>query len=492
MFKPVVQRLNVEWAELNRLAKPRRRSNDAECIAIEEGSRNTCNGISQVDKSSSENSAIHHAWEQRGEVESSGIPDESSDFLDDHLRKHGLRGKAPRKHFPHGLKSASPYGTVLDIWTEHQGALDPRKILDQLKNRHKFPWKTLAFDQQVRPPYSGTFTKKSVAVGPRTPFAQDPILDYSYDSGDDWQDDEGGDDVEDFDDLPRHEEEDEDDESEGEFDGWLDDGGEEESVPYEQMDIGHEMPEPISSALVVQSRVSMKVTKRTKEGPKRVIKVTPYWKGPMWERRIGDGSEGMEAYRLQLLDGKPKEHCFFLMRVADRPVAETPDTIDPFTYVSSEDVQQLRANFSSVIIGTNLSVRCLLSTEGVSTSEAALHRHETYLISAQPNDDILTLPRSRPTGPRKPFPTSHLPELLRLIEGNTKIRTDLVSQLKAHFDTVTSKAAIEAKIKEVASRVGRARDSRWKVLPQAWVGFSPAYRCRTADIPAGCSWRIIA
>jgi hypothetical protein len=71
--------------------------------------------------------------------------------------------------------------------------------------------------------------------------------------------------------------------------------------------------------------------------------------------------------------------------------------------------------------------------------------------------------------PKVLFPESHLAELLRLVEGNTKIQSDLVSQLKAHFEGVASKAAIEVKLKEVASRQGKKVDSAWKVTPEAWV-----------------------
>ncbi len=244
----------------------------------------------------------------RGQVRRGGrsarkYPEVIIDFLDDHLRKHGLRLKPPPKQVPNGFKTASPYGTVLDVWNAHQDALDPRKVLNQLKNRHKFPWKTLAFDLQVRPPYSGTFTKKSVAVGPRTPFAQDPTLEYSYDSGDDWQDDEGGDDVDDFDELAGQDEEEGEDESEGEFDDWLDDV---EDVPYvpPEGDGDAIVPSAVAPPVMEQGRLPMKVVKKTRELPKRVMKVTPYWKGPMWEKRIGDGAEGMEGFRLQVLNGQ--------------------------------------------------------------------------------------------------------------------------------------------------------------------------------------------
>jgi hypothetical protein len=61
--------------------------------------------------------------------------------------------------------------------------------------------------------------------------------------------------------------------------------------------------------------------------------------------------------------------------------------------------------------------------------------------------------------------------LYTLIHGNTKIKPDLISQLRQHFENITSKAAIEAKVKEVAFREGKAKDSQWKVKPEAWVNF---------------------
>ena len=76
--------------------------------------------------------------------------------------------------------------------------------------------------------------------------------------------------------------------------------------------------------------------------------------------------------------------------------------------------------------------------------------------------------KPKQSGPKVAFPESHLPELLSLIEGNKKMRPDLVSQLREKFEGITSKGAIEAKIKEVAER-GRAKNATWKVFPQAWV-----------------------
>lgn len=70
------------------------------------------------------------------------------------VRRSGVKSSKMAR-LPKGLKSAPLYGSVGDVWLEHQDAADPRKVLNRLKNQRKFPWKTLAFDGQVRPPYSG-------------------------------------------------------------------------------------------------------------------------------------------------------------------------------------------------------------------------------------------------------------------------------------------------------------------------------------------------
>lgn len=80
---------------------------------------------------------------------------DEADFLGNHLKKTRRKNTSSRAKLANGLKVAPLYGSVGDIWAEHQDALDPRKVLNRLKDNRKFPWKTLAFDQQVRPPYSG-------------------------------------------------------------------------------------------------------------------------------------------------------------------------------------------------------------------------------------------------------------------------------------------------------------------------------------------------
>lgn len=77
--------------------------------------------------------------------------------------------------------------------------------------------------------------------------------------------------------------------------------------------------------------------------------------------------------------------------------------------------------------------------------------------------------KPRPSGPKVEFPATHLLELLRLIDGDKSLQIDLIAKLKTHFQGVTTKSAIEFKLKEVAVREGRKVDSTWRVLPEAWV-----------------------
>lgn len=214
------------------------------------------------------------------------------DFLKDHLSRHNIASSSSSR-LPSGLKSAPAYKPVSEVWSMYLESDDPRKVIRHLKNKDKFPFKTLAFDQQDRPPYRGTFTKSSAVVGPRTPFAQDPIFDYSYDSADEWVEDEGGEDVDDPEEE-LEEDEDEGDSDAGEFDDWLDDS--EDAV------FGPEHMEVDTDALE-QSKLPMKVVKKPKP-KKKIVKLTPTWDGPLWESDIGKGNGGFEEYRIQLLNGE--------------------------------------------------------------------------------------------------------------------------------------------------------------------------------------------
>ncbi|WVO13288.1 hypothetical protein L204_100901 [Cryptococcus depauperatus] len=381
-------------------------------------------------------------WQRRG------APDvqewSSQDFIVDHLRKHGHQLRQPRAHFPRGLKTAPISGSVGEFWLALQEAEEPREVLNHFRDRNRFPWKTLAFDQQPRPPYSGTFTKKSLVVGPRTPFARDPIFDYSYDSGDEWQDDENGEDVDDFGASKEDEEDDESEAEEGEFDDWLDDS--------EDLEVTHSTELDLEDPLRGDS-LPLKVIKKEKDVPvKTFVKLVPTWKGPVWENRVGEeGTEGLETYRIQLLN-------------------ETPDSIDPFTYKSIEPMQQFKTSYSTAIIGSNLNVKCLLATEVMSNKthqrplEPSTQKTTDHTASPQP----LSSKSDRRGRKATSFPPSHLAELFHLVDGDTRYQKELIAFLRAKFDAVTTKAAIEHELKECAMRE-RVREGKWRVYREAYA-----------------------
>ncbi|OXC70299.1 hypothetical protein AYX13_01211 [Cryptococcus neoformans] len=426
-FRPLPPKKYVKTAKVN------------EWIGIEKGVNHAASDISggKVEQWVNEGSPDVEGWS-------------SQDFIKDHLKKHGHQMRHPRRNLPRGLKIAPIDGSVGELWATLQDAEEPREVLDQLRDRRRFPWKTLAFDQQPRPPYSGTFTKKSFVVGPRTPFAQDPIFDYSYDSGDDWQDDDEGEDVDNFggEKNLEEEDEDEDEEDEGEFDDWLDDSEDVEAAQPDSMDVDDALePEKLSRGV-----------KKLKEQPiKRIVKLVPTWKGPVWENRIGEkGTEGLESYRIQLLN-------------------DTPVSLDPFTFESTDAPQQYKANCSTTVIGHNLNVRCLLSVEAIVQKEQPGPTTKFSPVTAAPMST--TVVRSElPRRARSAFPSSHIPELYRLIEGDSRYLKDMITFLREKFDGVATKVSIENELKESAVREGRSKDSVWRVYREAWIaaGLEPA------------------
>ena len=107
------------------------------------------------------------------------------------------------------------------VTVEPENAFGPRAYAElqqvTVRNRHKF----LSFHEDVRPPYHGTWSKKSLAVNPRNPFKKDrQFFDYDYDSEAEWE--EGDNEIgEDIANAADDEDEKEEDEADGEDDGWL-------------------------------------------------------------------------------------------------------------------------------------------------------------------------------------------------------------------------------------------------------------------------------
>lgn len=182
-----------------------------------------------------------------------------------------------------------------------------RALLSKLQDRTRIPAKVLIFHENERPGYFGTFTKRSRLVKPRRPFARDHIaIDYSYDSGAEWGDEDegGGDDV-----LGDSDEERDDEEGSDDLDGWLVDGDDEEAVtPIEEREGLDAFPFPPLAEGSKSKRKAGKEKETDTEGKakkrKVVVPLVPFVKGPCWETAIGDCEyDPFNRYRIQLFNG---------------------------------------------------------------------------------------------------------------------------------------------------------------------------------------------
>ncbi len=118
---------------------------------------------------------------------------------------------------------------------DSQAATCVKSVISAMKKRRSHAsrkelgkkYKLLQFHTEYRPAYWGTFGKSSSAITGRRPFAEDSSLfDYSFDSDDEWEDDDPNADV--LSDNEEDDEEDEDDSQDGAIrrdglveDGWL-------------------------------------------------------------------------------------------------------------------------------------------------------------------------------------------------------------------------------------------------------------------------------
>ena len=177
-----------------------------------------------------------------------------------------------------------------------------RHLSKLLDSRVHIPAKVLIFHEDTRPGYFGTFTKPSASVGPRNPFAKDAIVfDYSYDSGEDWEEEEGGEDLISVDGSA----DDEASEVGSELDDWLvdDDDDVDPGTPLSERagspsQLLPDFPPPSNG-----KRKSN--TKEKKEQKKRkVIPLVAFAKGPFVEQTIGKCEyEPFNEYRIQLFNG---------------------------------------------------------------------------------------------------------------------------------------------------------------------------------------------
>ena len=174
-----------------------------------------------------------------------------------------------------------------------------RSLLSQLRDRTAFPGKVFIFHEDARPGYFGTWTRSSKFFGARTPFAKDLIaIDYSYDSGEEWED-EGNADADDV--VGDDDDEPVDEEVDSDLDSWL---VEDDDIDVSVGDLSSVPPELPETSFFPPKRKVQNEDKKSGKKRKVVVPLVPFAKGPCWESAIGRCDyEPLKAYRICLLNG---------------------------------------------------------------------------------------------------------------------------------------------------------------------------------------------
>ncbi|THH33913.1 hypothetical protein EUX98_g344 [Antrodiella citrinella] len=346
------------------------------------------------------------------------------------------------------LKSYHPHviRNILNQLNEAEIAGDVqrvRSLLSLLRDRRAIPAKVLIFTEDARPGYFGTWTRNSREVGPRTPFARDVVaLDYTYDSGEEWEEESGeADDV-----VEDAEEDDAGEEPDSDLDSWLveDDEVEEPGTPIEDRELSPGMPPVLPSLPAPKRKPHDEPTKKSTKRRKVVVPLVPFTKGPCWENEIGSCSyDAFKQYRVELLN-------------------DTPFPIDPFKYVARP--VQIPLQDRKIIAGT--------VTGQPPDTQFAIPALPGRLVKHTP--DASTSQNASPSAkrspvvvaPKTPFPDAHLPILVAKIQsmqtGNIAGIVETVYQdLRIHK---VKKNAIEAKLKEIGEKSKETK--LWVVKPE--------------------------
>ncbi|KDQ59438.1 hypothetical protein JAAARDRAFT_68081 [Jaapia argillacea MUCL 33604] len=316
-----------------------------------------------------------------------------------------------------------------------------RHLLSILSSRTLIPYKALCFHENTRPGYFGTFTKTSKEVGGRRPFGKDVgVIDYGYDSGEEWVEEGEGE----ADDVAEGSDEEEGagagaDEVDSDVDSWLvdDDEIEEVGTPIEDRAESPGFLPPALSLLVEKER-EMEMEKRKKrkaaaergdgsQGKKRkvVVPLVPFIKGPCWDTTIGKCEyEPFEGYKIQVFN-------------------DTPYPINPFTFVSSCPITTKPS--------TSTDAQFL-----VPPLPAHVQQSASVALASTATENTSSAPKRPPPPPKTAFPDAHLPTLLsnirKLSTSNLTVLVESIRTALQEQGVKVKKNAIEAKVKEVGEK----------------------------------------
>jgi hypothetical protein len=276
------------------------------------------------------------------------------------------------------------------------------------------------------------------------------VLDYAYDSGEEWEE-EGTGDADDV--VEGAEEEDGATDADSDLDSWLvdDDDVGEIGTPLEEREA-----DPLPAVLNFPAKRKAEDGER-KIGKKRKVVVLLYHL-----RRGRIGSLILDSALMNL--SSPIEFsssmvsvfqsCFKTLVLMTFLTTDTPYPIDPFTFISaSQGKPQKTSKETSVAISPTFAIPSLpdrlLATSSTTTTATPLSSSTTTPAP------IVTMKRtSSAPAPKTTFPDAHLPTLVSKINAlATSNITFLVESIYQDLRThKVKKNAIEAKVKEVGEK----------------------------------------
>ncbi|EDV46344.1 chromatin assembly factor 1 subunit A [Drosophila erecta] len=199
--------------------------------------------------------------------------------------------------------------------------------VEQPKQLTRMRAKYLQFADNRRPPYYGTWRKKSSSISARRPLAQDKVLfDYEVDSDCEWEEEEPGESLSASEDEKERESE---EESEEEYNEWYVPHGhlsdEELQNDGDGMEDGHTREAQKAKLQVLQQEFAQEMKKQTKKIKARLL-------GPVWLDENGNKSELFPAIFAHTID---MYACWHTEPISMQPPTEperedqTPEQLAP-------------------------------------------------------------------------------------------------------------------------------------------------------------------
>ncbi|KAG0646669.1 Chromatin assembly factor 1 subunit rlf2 [Hyphodiscus hymeniophilus] len=328
----------------------------------------------------------------------------------------------------------------IDLTTDSQST----QIKRTTELLRKVPLKFLRFQEDVRPPYRGTYTVRpvnGVAKLARNPLRRDlPNTNYDYDSEAEWVEDE------DAEDLNSEGDEDEDMGEEGEdMEGFLDDEND-ELVNSKRLVLQGDL-EPISTGLCWED-----YRRRSTN-----VKMMPY----RMEIILDQPMKSIDPFSSQYWDPAPS---YATMHPPRQPL-NTLKANSLIVNGSSNSTKSVKPFFTPPSALSNLTPK-QASQSQLSTHLMPIPPHSTAISSSS---HATASNSAANVKLKKLMPAEDIDDFMREIKGSNLTKVGLIEVLKKKFPGRTA-AAVKNTLELIAQRVGnKEADRRWVIIDESGV-----------------------